>query len=91
MTKLVPVDSEGMVQCFECETRFMVVFDRNPIYQSVEFCPFCGDQVETPSEYKFICECRNPDCGLEQFTEPESACPECGDVMEPVDNPESEE
>lgn len=30
------------VTCGECEMRFSVVFNRNPFYTGIEYCPFCG-------------------------------------------------
>lgn len=35
-----------MLECDECGTIFGVVFARNPIYSGIEYCPFCGDEIE---------------------------------------------
>lgn len=34
------------LQCSECDMRFSIVWDRNPIYDKPEYCPFCGDEIE---------------------------------------------
>lgn len=34
------------VQCSNCEVTFSVVFNRNPDYDRIEFCPFCGEEIE---------------------------------------------
>ena len=31
--------------CDNCEMRFFIAWNRNPVYESIEFCPFCGDDV----------------------------------------------
>lgn len=46
MTILIQIDADGTVQCSECDSRFLITFDPNPIYDQVEFCPFCGEDVE---------------------------------------------
>lgn len=32
--------------CSECEMVFNICWNRNLIYDRVEYCPFCGDEVE---------------------------------------------
>jgi len=43
--KLIRVAMDA-VKCSSCETVFDVLFDTNPTYDKVEYCPFCGDEVE---------------------------------------------
>lgn len=37
---------EGTVQCSECDVVFQVIWHRNGYTDGVEFCPFCGDEVD---------------------------------------------
>jgi uncharacterized paraquat-inducible protein A len=32
--------------CSECDMRFNLCWNRNPIYNKMEYCPFCGDEIE---------------------------------------------
>lgn len=34
------------LQCNNCDMIFSIVWNRNPIYDQPEYCPFCGDEVE---------------------------------------------
>lgn len=34
------------VQCSECDVVYAVIFQRNVVYDRVEYCPFCGDEIE---------------------------------------------
>ena len=45
MAHLIRVDDE-FVRCDECDMIFSVVFNRNPIYDCVQYCPFCGAENE---------------------------------------------
>lgn len=33
-----------MVQCSCCDVVYEVVFQRNPEYTQIQFCPFCGEE-----------------------------------------------
>lgn len=50
MAHLIQEDNEGDVKCSDCETVFMVVWNRNPIYDRIEYCPFCGDEISYKTE-----------------------------------------
>lgn len=39
-------DDEGFGVCSECGVYFEVVFNLNPIYDRIEYCPFCGSEFE---------------------------------------------
>ena len=32
------------VTCPNCDMTFSVIFNRNPDYEGIEFCPFCGEE-----------------------------------------------
>lgn len=32
--------------CDSCDMQFSVVWNRSPVYSSIEYCPFCGEEVE---------------------------------------------
>lgn len=32
--------------CSSCDMRFNLSWNRNPIYQEPEYCPFCGEEIE---------------------------------------------
>ena len=34
------------VVCSECEAVFTVIFRRSAVVDRVEFCPFCGDEID---------------------------------------------
>jgi hypothetical protein len=34
------------LQCDSCETRFNITWQRNLIYNKIEYCPFCGEEIE---------------------------------------------
>jgi hypothetical protein len=34
-----------MIQRPECDTHFEVIFDRNPVYERIYYCPFCGAEL----------------------------------------------
>jgi len=34
------------LECDNCDMRFSLVWNRNPVYTEPEYCPFCGDEVE---------------------------------------------
>ncbi len=44
MAELISVNDDD-VQCTSCDTVFTLVWQRNLIYDRVEFCPFCGDDI----------------------------------------------
>lgn len=54
MTTLIPfgdiddlLDSDlPEVQCSECDVIFSVVWRRDGITTGIEFCPFCGSEIE---------------------------------------------
>lgn len=31
--------------CPECDTHFDVTFNRNPVYNRIYYCPFCGVDI----------------------------------------------
>lgn len=33
------------LECDGCDMRFSIVWDRNPVYEQPEHCPFCGEEV----------------------------------------------
>ena len=33
-------------QCSECDMRFNIAWGRNPVYEDIEFCPFCGEEID---------------------------------------------
>jgi hypothetical protein len=45
MAKLIDCGYDD-VQCSECDSVFMLIWSRNPVYTRVEYCPFCGDEIE---------------------------------------------
>jgi hypothetical protein len=34
------------LECSECDTRFSITWNRNPIYDQPRYCPFCGEEIE---------------------------------------------
>lgn len=46
MTVINPDDDMPELHCPECDVVFSVVFHRNPIYGGIEYCPFCGEDVD---------------------------------------------
>lgn len=32
--------------CSECDMRFNLCWNANPVYKSPEYCPFCGVEIE---------------------------------------------
>ena len=32
--------------CSECDMRFNLCWNRNPLYDQPQYCPFCGDAIE---------------------------------------------
>lgn len=45
-TMTVIGNDAGDIRCEECDTIFSVVFHRNPMFDGIEFCPFCGSEVD---------------------------------------------
>lgn len=45
MSQLSPYGTDDEVQCSECNAVFTIIY-RNDGFSKVEFCPFCGDEVE---------------------------------------------
>lgn len=39
-------------QCSECDVIFSVVWHRNPVYTRIEYCPFCGEEIEESEDAK---------------------------------------
>lgn len=50
MAELNPFGDEDAdlpeVQCSECDVIFSVVWRRDGITTGIEFCPFCGSEIE---------------------------------------------
>jgi uncharacterized Zn-finger protein len=46
MATLTFIDEEGFVQCSECDVTYQVVWSRNPVYDRLGYCPFCGEEIE---------------------------------------------
>lgn len=46
MADITIYNEEGFGQCSECEVHYLVVFNRNAIYSRMEFCPFCGSEID---------------------------------------------
>lgn len=38
--------------CSGCDMRFNLCWNRNPVYDKPEFCPFCGEEIEEVNEQK---------------------------------------
>lgn len=49
MTKLINEDDE-FVTCENCDANFQVIWTRNIWIIDIEYCPFCGDEVERDYE-----------------------------------------
>lgn len=32
--------------CDSCEVVFTLYWNRNPVYTRIEYCPFCGEEIE---------------------------------------------
>mgnify|MGYP003552899621 CR=1 FL=1 len=32
-------------ECGECDMRFQLIWNRNPVYDHAEYCPFCGVEI----------------------------------------------
>ena len=32
--------------CSGCDMRFNLCWNRNPVYEKPEYCPFCGEEIE---------------------------------------------
>ena len=32
--------------CDQCDINFGLIWQRNPVYDGIQFCPFCGEEVE---------------------------------------------
>ena len=45
MPTLFEINDED-VQCSECDVIFMVVFHRNAWTTHIEYCPFCGGEID---------------------------------------------
>lgn len=43
---VLTVDIEGFGLCDYCDVYYQVVFNINPVYDRIEYCPFCGDNIE---------------------------------------------
>ena len=46
MTELSEETGLPELQCSECEVIFSVVFRRALDVEGIEFCPFCGSEIE---------------------------------------------
>ncbi|MEM8668760.1 MAG: hypothetical protein AAGG48_14665 [Planctomycetota bacterium] len=33
-------------QCSDCDTQFGLFWQRNPVYDRPQYCPFCGEEIE---------------------------------------------
>ena len=51
-TRLIPFNDEDEVQCEQCDAIYMVVFRRTAVVDRVEYCPFCGDEVEPHDDHE---------------------------------------
>lgn len=52
MAQLIQFNEDGDVECSNCEVIFSVVWHRNGWTDRVEYCPFCGDEVEEREQDK---------------------------------------
>lgn len=39
-------EREPELECDGCDMMFTLTWHRNPVYLGIEFCPFCGEEVE---------------------------------------------
>ncbi len=49
MSTLTIIDDE-FVECDGCDVTYSVVFNVNAIYNKIEYCPFCGDEIHEIKE-----------------------------------------
>lgn len=45
-----PFDDVPAHQCDGCDVVFTLTWNRDPVYDRPEFCPFCGDEIESIEE-----------------------------------------
>jgi hypothetical protein len=38
--------NDPWLECDECDMRYQVCWNRNPLYSGIEYCPFCGSEAE---------------------------------------------
>ena len=41
------------IVCLECEAEFNIKYDMDETHYVVEFCPFCGIELDDEEEYEF--------------------------------------
>lgn len=41
------------ITCLLCEAEFNIRYDMDTDHYKVEFCPFCGEDLDTEEEYEF--------------------------------------
>lgn len=46
MTTLKILNEDNEVKCENCEVCYTVIWSRNPIYDTYEYCPFCGEEID---------------------------------------------
>lgn len=46
-------------ECSSCDSAFWIFWNRNPVYERIEHCPFCGEEIE---EFVEVGEGVDPDC-----------------------------
>lgn len=44
--RLVGEFNQPEMQCDDCDVRFTLYWQRDGIHDKVEYCPFCGEEVE---------------------------------------------
>lgn len=44
--RLVGDYNEPEMQCDECDMRFTLFWQRTPLHDKIEYCPFCGVEVD---------------------------------------------
>ena len=49
MSELIPAGDDES-QCTGCDMVFQVIWNRNPLYDQIEYCPFCGEEIEVSDE-----------------------------------------
>ena len=50
MSVIITITDTGMdapnSHCDGCDMNFMLIWERNPVYDGPEYCPFCGEEIE---------------------------------------------
>ena len=58
-------------QCTGCDMVYFVVYHNNPAYQGIEYCPFCGNEIDE------IETCEYDDGQPDELTEWHDYDPDC--------------